>query len=70
MKTQLIRTPAGAIAKVPTFMPDRKRSFRRLRPEIGRKPVWLGNRSGFGIFAAADSIAAQIHHRRVCALAA
>lgn len=65
MKTQVHQTVNGPVALVPLVMPDRKRSFRRLRPVLGRRPVALASGNGFAVYAAADSIAAAVHFQRV-----
>jgi len=46
-------------------MPDRKRSFRRLRSILGKKPVALDSGRGFAVYAAQDSLAAAVHFRRL-----
>lgn len=65
MKTHVFQTVNGPVAKIPIAMPDRKRSFRRLRPIIGRNPVPIDSGSGFAVYAHRDSLAAFIHHRRL-----
>lgn len=69
MRTHVYQTAFGAVAKVPIFMPDRERSLRRLRRVIGRRPVVLRTGSGFTVYAAANSIPAQIHQRRLARFA-
>lgn len=66
--TTIHQTINGPVARVPIFMPDRKRSFRRLRPVLGRKPVALATGGGFTVYAAADSLAAACHMRRIARL--
>lgn len=70
MKTQIIQTVNGPIARIPLAMPDRKRSLRRLRPILGRNPVPLDSGRGFAVFAARDSYAAAVHFRRLANLSA
>ena len=65
MKTQVIETINGPVARIPLAMPDRKRSFRRLRRVLGRNPVPLDSGRGFAVYAARDSIAAAVHFRRI-----
>lgn len=65
MKTSVHQTINGPVAVVPIFMPDRKRSLRRLRPVIGRKPVAIATGRGRTVYAARDSLAAAIHFRRI-----
>lgn len=69
MKTQVFQTINGPVARVPLLMPDRKRSFRRLRPVLGRNPVPLSSGNGFAVYAHRDSVAAFVHHRRLATLA-
>jgi hypothetical protein len=65
MKTSVFQTINGPVARIPICMPDRKRSFRRLRPVLGKKPVALATGGGFTVYAAPNSIAALIHFRRL-----
>jgi hypothetical protein len=65
MKTAVHQTINGPVAVIPIFMPDRKRSFRRLRPILGRRPVAIDSGSGRTVYAARDSIAAAVHFRRL-----
>lgn len=65
MKTEVIQTVNGPVARVPIFMPDRKRSLRRLRRVLGRNPVALDSGRGFTVYTAKDSIAAAVHFRRI-----
>jgi len=69
MKTQIIETVNGPVARIPLAMRDRKRSFRRLRRVLGRNPVALDSGRGFAVYAASDSIAAAVHFRRLSLLA-
>jgi len=55
----------GMVAKVPICMRDRRRTFRRLRPVLGRHPVCLQTGRGFSVYAAKDSVAAAVHVRRL-----
>ena len=68
MKTSVHQTIHGAVARVPLFMPDRKRSLRRLRPVIGRQPVAIATGRGFVVYAARTSIAVAVHFRRLARL--
>ncbi len=65
MKTQVFQSIGGLVARIPTFMPDRKRSFRRLRPVLGRDPVAIKTGGGYTVYAARDSIAVAIHFARI-----
>lgn len=65
MKTHVFQTINGPVARVPLLMPDRKRSFRRLRPILGRKPVAIDSGNGAAIYAHRDSLAALIHFKRL-----
>lgn len=65
MKTAVFETINGPVARIPICMPDRKRSFRRLRPVLGRKPVAISTGGGFTVYAAQNSIAAFVHFRRL-----
>lgn len=65
MKTSVHETINGKVARVPIWMPDLKRSLRRLRPVIGRKPIAIKTGGGFTVYAARDSIAAAVHLRRL-----
>lgn len=55
----------GYVAKVPVFMPDRRRSFRRLRPILGKLPLCIGRRGNCAVYAHRDSLAAHFHLRRM-----
>lgn len=57
----------GLVAKVPVYLRDRSRTFRRLRPVLGAKPVCLRTGGGFAVYAARDSVAAEFHTRRMAA---
>jgi hypothetical protein len=59
----------GPVALIPVVMPDRARSFRRLRKVIGRKPVCLGRSGDFGVYTAPHTIAAAVHFRRLARFA-
>lgn len=65
MKTHVIETVNGPVARIPLFMPDRSRSFRRLRPVLGRRPVPIDSGRGFAVYAAKDSLAVAVHFRRL-----
>jgi hypothetical protein len=63
--TRIFHTVNGPVARVPLVLADRKRSLRRLRKVIGRKPVALDSGKGFAVYAAPDSLAAAVHFRRL-----
>lgn len=68
MKTRVFQSVNGPVARVPIFLRDRPRSFRRLRPVLGRNPVALSTGSGFTVYAKQSSVAAHIHFIRLARL--